>query len=209
MAGTCTATASAPGLSTDEATLVYEQVTGNFDKKLRVAYQDGSSTWARAGLIAKEATAFGMDRNTQTTNAAAVRYQKCLVYPVGATLSGPGTPGTASWDLNRRLDVGGLSSGANMTGLNAVPAYPNAWCRLKRVDQTFSMYRSDDGVNWVLLGSTTWGVDDVSKTPCRPPSTSGRITRRRLGMLRSRPTRAHSWPRSAITAIIPPSSIRD
>jgi hypothetical protein len=27
------------------------------------------------------------------------------------------------------------------------------------------MYRSDDGVNWVLLGSTTWGVDDVSKTP--------------------------------------------
>ncbi len=148
----------------DEATLVYEQVTGNFDKKLRVAYQDGSTTWARAGLIAKEATAFGMDRNTQT-NGAAVRYQKCLVYPVGATLSGPGTPGTGTWDLNRRLDVGGMSSGATMTGPNATPAYPNAWCRLQRVGQTFNMYRSGDGVNWVLLGSTTWGVDDASKTP--------------------------------------------
>jgi hypothetical protein len=52
-----------------------------------------------------------------------------------------------------------------MTGANSVPAYPNAWCRIKRVGQTFTMYRSDDGINWVLLGTTTWGVDDASKTP--------------------------------------------
>jgi hypothetical protein len=148
----------------DEATLVYEQVTGNFDKKLRVAYQDGSSQWARAALIVKEATAFGVDRPTQATTAA--RYQKCLVTPVGAIL-GPtaGTPGAQEWELNRRLDVGGATTGATFTGPNAVPAYPNAWCRIKRVDQTFTMYRSDDGQNWVELGSTTWGVDDTSKTP--------------------------------------------
>ena len=33
---------------------------------------------------------------------------------------------------------------------------PNAWCRLQRVGQIFTIYRSDDGVNWVNLGSTTW-----------------------------------------------------
>ena len=147
----------------DEATFVYEPVTGDFDKKLRVAYQDGSSQWARAGLIAKEVTNFGADRTTQTNTAS--RYQKCLVYPVGATLSGPGILGSHAWDLNRRLDTGGLTTGATMTGANAIPAYPDAWCRIKRVGQTFTMYRSDDGVNWVTLGSTTWGVDDVSKTP--------------------------------------------
>jgi hypothetical protein len=145
----------------DEATFVYEPVTGDFDKKLRVAYQDGSSQWARAGLIVKELTGFGMNRATQTNNA--VRYQKCLVYPVGATLSGPGTLGSAVWSLNRRLDVGGATDAGSLTGANAVPAYPNAWCRIKRVGQTFTMYRSDDGVTWVTLGTTTWGVDDVAK----------------------------------------------
>lgn len=146
----------------DEAAFVYEQVTGDFDKKLRVAYQDGSSQWARAGLIAKDATSFGVDRATQATTAA--RYQKCLVTPVGAVL-GPGLLGPQEWELNRRLDTGGITTGANMTGANAIPAYPDAWCRLQRVGQTFTTYRSDDGVNWVALGSTTWGVDDASKRP--------------------------------------------
>ncbi len=147
----------------DEATFVYEQVTGDFDKKLRVEYQDGSSQWARAGLIVKEATNFGEDRATQATTAT--RYQKCLVSPVGAILTGPGTPGAQDWELNRRLDTGGATTGATMTGANAIPGYPNAWCRIQRVGQTFTMYRSNDGLTWVALGSTTWGVDDTSKTP--------------------------------------------
>ena len=37
-----------------------------------------------------------------------------------------------------------------------MPQYPNAWCRLERVGQTFNIYRSDDGKNWVKLGTTTW-----------------------------------------------------
>lgn len=147
----------------DEATLVYEEITGDFDKQLRVAYQDGSSEWARAGLIARETLSFGVDRATQATTAS--RYQKCLVYPVGQTLQGPGVPGTASWALNRRLEVGGTSDGATMTGANSVPLYPEAWVRLKRSGQTFTMFRSDDGENWIELGSTTWGVDDAAKLP--------------------------------------------
>ena len=154
----------------DEATFVYEQVTGDFDKKVRVQYQDGSTTWARAGLIARDVLNFGVDRATQngTTVGAttppfdgtAGQYQKIHVNPVGATLSGAGN---ANWEGNRRLDTGGPSDGPIPP--NAVPQYPNAWCRLQRVGQTFTLYRSDDGVNWVQLGKTTWGVDDLTKTP--------------------------------------------
>ena len=144
----------------DEATFVYEQVTGDFDKKLRVEYQDGSSQWARAGIIVRDATNFGVDRGTQGTSAG--RYQKCHVNPVGPVLTGPGTPGNAAWEGNRRLDTGAATTSA---GGGGTPQYPSAWCRIQRAGQKFTIYRSDDGVNWVNLGATTWGVDDASKTP--------------------------------------------
>jgi hypothetical protein len=155
----------------DEATFVYEQVTGDFDKKLRIEYQDGSSQWARAGLVVRDVTNFGVNRATQTGSAAtappydgkAGRYQKIHVNPVGATLGGPGNPGNQSWEGNRRLDTGSATTSA-LTGVNSIPQYPNAWCRLQRVGQKFTIYRSEDGVNWVNLGATTWGVDDATKT---------------------------------------------
>lgn len=158
----------------DESTFVYEQVTGDFDKKLRVEYQDGSSQWARAGLVVRDVTNFGVDAATQQGSqpgntpvapydGKAGRYQKMHVNPVGATLTGPGSLGNASWEGNRRLDTGsGCTSAIN--GVNSIPQYPNAWCRIQRVGQTFTVYRSDDGVNWVTMGSTTWGQDDLSKT---------------------------------------------
>lgn len=148
----------------DEATFLYEEITGDFDKQVRVEYQDGSSQWARAGLIARDVPNFGVDRATQEGGLAS-RYQKILVAPVGATLTGPGAAGAADHELNRRLDTGGQTTGATMTGQNAVPAYPNAWIRLQRTGQKFTTYRSNDGVNWVELGSTTWGVDDEAKSP--------------------------------------------
>jgi hypothetical protein len=68
------------------------------------------------------------------------------------------------WEGNRRLDTGGGMTPA-LTGVNSTPQYPNAWCRISRTNQTFTIYRSDDGVNWVTLGQTTWGVDDQTHTP--------------------------------------------
>ena len=44
---TSIATASGNG-NYDEATFVYEQVTGDFDKEVRVEYVDPSSQWGRA-----------------------------------------------------------------------------------------------------------------------------------------------------------------
>ncbi len=153
--------------TTDEATFVYQAVTGDFDKKVRVEYQDNSSQWARAGIIMREdLTVLGMSTADQATMCG--RYQKCHVNPVGPTLTATagvvGTLGNALWEGNRRLDVGGASTSA-LTGVNSVPNYPNAWCRIQRVGQVFTIFRSDDGVNWVNLGKTTWGVDDVALKP--------------------------------------------
>jgi hypothetical protein len=155
----------------NETTFVYEQVTGDFDKKLRVEYQDPSSQWARAGLIVRDVTNFGVDAATQQGSqpgntptfpydGLAGRYQKVHVNPVVTVM---GTAGNNLWEGNRRLDTGGGSTTA-LTGVNSNPKYPNAWCRIQRAGQKFTIFRSDDGVNWINLGSTTWGVDDQSKT---------------------------------------------
>jgi hypothetical protein len=141
----------------DEATFVYEQVTGDFDKELRVEYVDPASQWARAGLIVRDVTNFGVDRNGQTTNSLAGRYQKIHVQPLTTAM---GTPGADDYESNRRLNTGGQTDGPQAVA--HTPQYPNAWCRLQRVGQTFTCFASDDGVNWITLTSTTWGVDDTN-----------------------------------------------
>ena len=148
----------------DESTFVYEQVTGDFDKKLRVEYQDSSSQWARAGLIARDVTNFGVtdaeQAGSQTIDGnsgvapfdgKACRYQKVHVNPVVTVMD---TAGNNSWETNRRLETGGPSS--NTGGGGGVPQYPNAWCRLQRVGDLFTVYRSDDGVTWTQMGTTTF-----------------------------------------------------
>ncbi len=136
----------------DEATFVYERITGDFDKKVRVEYQDNSSQWSRAGLIVREVPNFGVNRADQDAGAAA-RYQKCHVNPVGPTLTGPGTGGNNAWEGNRRIATGAATTSA---GGGGNPQYPNAWCRIQRVGDTLTIYRSDDGVNWTQLGATTF-----------------------------------------------------
>jgi hypothetical protein len=141
----------------DEATIVYESITGDFDKKVRVEYQDNSSQWARAGLIVRDVLNLGMTRDEQTGDGAGSglcgRYQKVHVNPTGPTLTGPGTGGNNSWEGNRRLTTGAATTSA---GGGGAPDYPNAWCRLQRAGQNFTIYRSDDGVTWTQLGVTTF-----------------------------------------------------
>jgi hypothetical protein len=149
----------------DEATFVYEQVTGPFDKEMRVEYVDPASQWARAGLIVRDVPNFGVNRAAQTGSGSttppwdgvASRYQKVHVQPV---ITAMGTAGADDYESNRRLDTGGQTDGPQTVG--HTPAYPNAWVRLQRVGQTFTKFASDDGVNWINLGSTTWGVDDTN-----------------------------------------------
>jgi hypothetical protein len=176
----------------DETTFVYEPITGDFDKKLQVVYQDNSSEWARAGLIMREdLSTIGMDSLTQTGNGVegpananpstgpftglAGRYQKIHANPVGETLTD--AAGNASWETNRRLWVGSGCSADNYNqdgGASgaAYPLYPNVWCRLQRQWSTnFSYFRSDDGQNWVWMGTTVWSDNSnalVNASPAMP-----------------------------------------
>ncbi|HEY5914537.1 MAG TPA: hypothetical protein VJA21_28435, partial [Verrucomicrobiae bacterium] len=136
--------------SYDESTFVYEQITGDFDKELRVEFQDASSQWARAGLIARDVTNFGVNRAAQEGGAAG-RYQKIHVQPVATAM---GTPGANDYEGNRRLTSGGATDGPGLSP-NGAPAYPNAWCRLQRVGQTFNFFRSSDGVNWTQMSPSS------------------------------------------------------
>jgi hypothetical protein len=133
----------------DETTFVYEEVTGDFDKVVRVEYQDASSQWARAGLVVRDVTNFGVNRTAQEGGAAG-RYQKVHVNPVATAL---GTPGNNSWEGNRRLATGALTTTA---GGGGTPLYPNAWCRLQRAGDLFTIFRSDNGADWTQLGTTTF-----------------------------------------------------
>jgi hypothetical protein len=170
----------------DETTFVYEQVTGDFDKKLRVEYQDGSSEWGRCGIIVRDVLNFGVDSALQTgsgkTNAPydglAGRYQKCHVNPVGLCLTAAqttpsfvGAKGNASWEGNRRLDTGSACTTC-LTNTNATPLYPNAWCRIQRRGQTFTIFRSADGTNWEQLGLTTWGTTNGALSSNGGPETT-------------------------------------
>jgi len=83
----------------------------------------------------------------------ATRYQKVHVNPVGPTLTGPGNNGNGQWEGNRRLVTGGPSSTA---GGGGAPLYPDAWCRIQREGNTFTIYRSDNGTSWTTLGTTTF-----------------------------------------------------
>jgi hypothetical protein len=143
----------------DEATFVYEQVTGDFDKKLRVEFQDTASQWSRAGLIMREVTNIGVDRAAQEGGESG-RYQKIHVNPTGPTLTGPGTAGNNSHEGNRRLDKGGQTSAPGFAN-NTSPLYPTAWVRLQRLGQTNNVFRSDDGIAWSYLGQTVWDIDST------------------------------------------------
>ena len=145
----------------DEATFVYEEITGDFDKKAQVIYQDLSSQWARAGLIARDVSNFGVGSAAQNGSAGppvvpgvAGRYQKVHVNPSGPTLTGPGTAGNNAWEGNRRLLTGGITD--NLPGGGGPLDYPNCWVRIQRTGQTFTIYRGLDGENWTQLGATIW-----------------------------------------------------
>lgn len=133
---------------TDDVTFVYEEVTGDFDKVVRLEYQDNSSQWARAGIAARDSLA--------ALNEEAARYQQTHINPVAKA---DGGASNFSWETNRRLSMGGATSGS---GGGGAPKYPNAWARLRRAGDILHMYRSDDSKTWYQLGSSNFNPDDGS-----------------------------------------------
>jgi fibronectin type 3 domain-containing protein len=105
----------------------YRQLSGDFDMRVRLDGLTRVGDFTKAGLMARESLT-GNSRNA-------------IVY---------GTPGTYGDRFSYRAETGG-TTGISV-GDGAPVTYPNNWLRLRREGNTFSGYKSTDGVNWTQIG---------------------------------------------------------
>jgi hypothetical protein len=151
----------------DDITMVYEPITGDFDRVTQVEWNDPSSNWARAGISARES----LNNGQATTDAAganpASRYQMIISDPVTKY---DGTGANDQYETNRRLNVGGATDSHNAAG---PVSYPNSFVRLKRVGQRITTFRSVDGNTWHAIGTTDFGDTPMAPEPTDPISTDG------------------------------------
>jgi len=135
--------------ATDDVTFVYEQVTGDFDKVVKIEGQDASSNWARAGLMVRE------------TLATDSRYQ---AVHAPDNKKWDGTDSNNAFETNRRLGVGGNTSSSNAGGR---PSYPDGtYVRLLRTGDVIHLFRSSDGITWNQLGRTDFAaLGDLAPLP--------------------------------------------
>jgi hypothetical protein len=106
----------------------YQQVTGNFDFKVRLAGLSQADSWSKAGLMARD-------------NLLSNSMYAC-------TLATP-SAGGAYYQFRPTPAVASQTSG--MLPVN----YPNTWLRLQRTNNLFTSYASLDGDTWFQLGSST------------------------------------------------------
>lgn len=116
------------GGTSDQFSFNYRSYSGDFDVQIRLSSLEFSSTWARAGLMARD----GLNTNAR----------------FAASLAAPGPAGCY---FGTRSTVGGI---ATLSG--SFPAsYPNAWLRLRRTGDLFEGLASADGQSWHRLSSAT------------------------------------------------------
>jgi len=143
----------------DDITMVYEKITGDFDKTTQVEWHDPSSNWARSGISARE------DVNpTNAIGPTAPRYQMVISDPE-TKFNGQGA--NDAYETNRRLNEGDATT-ANAAG--GTPTYPTSFVRLKRVDETISMFYSYNGQWWRPLGTTDFSTNNsaITTAPLAP-----------------------------------------
>jgi hypothetical protein len=112
----------------DQFEFGYQLVSGDFDIAVRLAGLTLSDTWAKAGLMAREA-----------------------LLPGGRFAASLATPSINGCFFEWR-DPAGSSS---QSGGSFPDNYPNTWLRLNRVGNLFSGFASYDGQTWTLLASQT------------------------------------------------------
>jgi len=149
----------------DEVVIVYKETTGDFDYKARVEFQDFSSQWARAGVMARESLNDGENGAKQAGNWCSTppvpgtvsRYVDVHPNPVQCFNSGAATPiltpGNNGWESHvRKGNFIGGNGGFEATDSNnttpGAPLYPNAWVRIQRVGNDFHTFHGSDGENW-------------------------------------------------------------
>jgi hypothetical protein len=142
----------------DDITMVYEKVTGDFDRQTQVEWNDPSSNWARAGISARESLNNGGNTTDVNGDNPGSRYQMILSDPMTKF---DGTAANDAFESNRRVNAGDITSSLSGTAVGTV-VYPNSYVRLKRVGNRISVFYSTDFNTWHTLGTTDFGDDTVS-----------------------------------------------
>jgi hypothetical protein len=149
----------------DEATFAYEEITGDFDRVVRLEYQDPSSQWARAGILARTALDEGVTRAQATDPTAPVPMGANISVRVNPAVQWNGTAGNNAYEFVYRDTIGGTYANS---GGGSTPAYPNAWMRLQRVGQLISAFRSVDGTTWINIGTRDYAAIQVDPEAAEP-----------------------------------------
>lgn len=111
----------------------YEEKTGDFDVAVQVTHLDFKSNWSKAGVMARE------------TLTADSRHLIVDLMP---------TQGANAYEVNTRPATGATTVGSWPGGSSTNTAgvdFSKAWIRVKRAGDTFSAFRSTNGVDWVLM----------------------------------------------------------
>jgi len=135
----------------------YEQKTNDFDVVVRQKTFTKVSNWSKGGLMVRE------DLTPQSRNWNIVNDPTSA--DGQASIDGSGN-GANTIESNTRPSPSAASQGWG-TGPASVPAYPNAWVRLKRVGQLLHSYWSSNGVDWVQEGLTDWSTNAAGPMPAQ------------------------------------------
>ena len=111
----------------DQMRFVYTPVTGNCSIIARVTLVQNYESWSKAGIMIRETLDDG-----------------------GANASMVLTPGNGvAWQVR-------TSDGSGATNFDVAGLYSSCWLEVVRSGNTFTGYRSLDGVNWTQQGSATF-----------------------------------------------------
>lgn len=134
----------------DGFNFTWELKTNDFDVVVRGVRNSHTSNWAKAGLMVREDLT-PSSRNWNIVNDPAAA--DGIMAPDGSGF------GANNVECNMRDTYAGASGGWKNLAGNTVPAYPNAWVRLKRTGNVLDAFYSVTGVSWGHLGSYNTGTN--------------------------------------------------
>ncbi len=114
--------------TSDQFSFNYQQITGDFDYRVRVAGLSLADAWSKGGLMARE---------TLTGNS---RFAAAFA-----------TPSVSGTFFQHRSSVGGTTTNSGSHPVN----FPDTWLRLRRAGNAFTGFASVDGTAWYQLGAAT------------------------------------------------------
>lgn len=125
----------------DDGAFAYQRVSGDFDVSVRLASMEALRPETGAGLMVRET----FDDYSRALHV--------LAHPAGITQDG--RTGSGSFATYQRSVTGGPADRWDSGYGAGTVTLPHAWMRLRRQDQAFTAYWSDDGVNWTQVGQHT------------------------------------------------------